>query len=325
MTYSGGMRTKHSLAWAFVAGAAAVGVATPVFAQTSDGPTREVRRLDTALAEQFGVLCHIRPSREAMMAFGQPTKVAEVVIRGGQEVKKDQVILRGDDREEASLLRLQQERAKTDLPVRRAEVAMQLADSEYKRLLDIYDKGGSGPQELERARLAAVQAALDFEMAKLTQTTEVIQVDRFQARVDRLQITAPFDGVVASVQVDVGQSVSENDKIVRVVNVDTLMMDVGADIGEERTWTVKEGDTAWVLVDVAGTAKMRTGKVTEVDPTADLGSRSRRIRVEVPNPKSGERLLAGGPAWVRFTEPSAELLSKFNLGGGAPGTPVAGR
>ncbi len=259
------------------------------------------------------------------MAFGQPTKVAEVVVRGGQDVKKDQVILRGDDTEENALLRLQQERAKTDLPVRRAKAAMDLAEVEHKRLQDIFAKGGSGAQEVERARLTAVQAALDYAMAQLTQTTEVIQVDRFQARVDRFQIIAPFDGTVSTVQVDVGQSVGESDRIVRVVNVDTLMMDVGAEIGEARTWTLKEGDTAWVLVDVAGTARLCKGKVTEVDPTADLGSRSRRVRVEMPNPKGDDRLLAGGPAWVRFTEPGPELLSKFNLGAGASGTPVAGR
>lgn len=322
------MRTQHLLALALAAGAVAVGIATPVLAQTSDGSPRTIRTLDTALAEEFGVLCHIRPSREAIMGFGAPTKVAEVVVRGGQEVKKDQVILRGDDREDASVLRLQRVRAETDLPVKLAETTKDFMEAEYKHLLAIKEKGGSGPQELERARLAYEKARLEYLMAVLNQTSEAMQVDRFQARVDRFHIVAPFDGVVSSVQVDVGHSVSEQDRVVRVVNVDTLMIDVGAPIGDLRTWRLEVGDPAWVLIDVAGTPVMRTGKVTEVDPTADLGSRSRRVRVEFANPKGDQRLIPGGPAWVRFVEPTPELLTKLDLvraanAAGGPGAVAA--
>ncbi|GJQ29382.1 MAG: hypothetical protein HBSAPP03_12660 [Phycisphaerae bacterium] len=282
-------------------------------AQTSDGPKREVRTLDTTLADQFGVLCHLRPSREAIMGFGSPTKVAEVVVRGGQEVAKGQVILRGDDREDAAVLRLQRTRAETNLPVELAKTTKDFMEAEYNHLLAIKEKGGSGPQELERARLAYEKARLEFLMAVLNQTSEAMQVDRFQARVDRFHIVAPFDGVVSSVQVDVGHSVSEQDRVVRVVNVDTLMMDVGAPMGDLRTWNLAVGDPAWVLIDMAGSPVLRTGKVTEVDPTADLGSRSRRVRVELPNPKGDTRLIPGGPAWVRFTEPDADILAKLDL------------
>lgn len=304
----------HLLARALAAGAVAVGVATPVLGQTSEGPSREARRLDTALGDRFGVLCHIRPSREAVIGFGLPTRIAEVVVHGGQEVRKDQVILRGDDREEAAVLRLQKMRAETDLPVRLAKAQMDFSEAEYKHLVEIREKGASGPQEVERARLAFEKSRIEWLLAVLTQTTEAVQIDRFQARVDRCQIVAPFDGVVSSVQVDVGQSVSDTDKVVRVVNVDTLMMDVGADMGDARTWSLKEEDKAWVLVDVAGKAELHEGKVTEVDPTADMGSRSRRVRVEMANPKGERRLLAGGPAWVRFSEPPAGLLTALKIG-----------
>lgn len=306
------MRT-NLLALAYAAGAVAVGIATPVLAQTSDGPKREVRTLDTTLADQFGVLCHVRPSREAIMGFGSPTKVAEVVVRGGQEVKKDQVILRGDDREDAAVLRLQRVRSETNIPVLLAKATMDFMQAEHTHLLSIKEKGGSGPQELERARLAYEKARLEYLMAELNQTSEAMQVERFQARVDRFHIIAPFDGVVSSVQVDVGHSVSEQDRVVRVVNVDTLMMDVGAPTGDLRTWRLEVGDPAWILIDVAGSPVMRTGKVTEVDPTADLGSRSRRVRVELPNPKGEQRILPGVAAWVRFSEPDADILSKLDL------------
>lgn len=261
------------------------------------------------MAERFGVLCVLKASRDATMGFSQPMKVAEVVARGGKEVTKGQVILRGDDAEEQAMLRIQKSVAESDIPVESARKQRDLAELEYKRNQEAFSKGGAGQQEVERAKLQWEVSELNLQKAVLDKTREVIQLDRMQARVDRSRIDAPFDGVVDSVSVDVGQSVSENEKLVRVVNVDVLKVDVGADIGDPKTWSVKLGDTAWVLVDIAGVAKVRTATVTEVAPTADLGSRTRRVQVELPNPKGTDRLMPGGPAWVRFSEPSGDLLT----------------
>jgi membrane fusion protein (multidrug efflux system) len=289
----------------------------PAAPQKSESPRRA---LDWSLGERFGVQCHLRASREAVMGFGVPTTIAEVLVRAGQEVRKGQVLLRGDDREEAAILRLQRTRAETDLPVRLAETTKDFMEAEYKHLLDIHSKGGSGPQELERARLAFEKARLEYLMAVLTQTTEAIQVDRFQARVERYRVVAPFDGEVSTVDVDVGHLVTEADRVIKVVNVDVLAADVPADVGDPKTWSLKMGDRAWILVDVAGTPVLRTGSVTELDPTADLGSRSRRVRVEFSNPKGENRLLPGVPAWVRFTEPDPGLLAQLRLSASEPAT-----
>ncbi|MDX2131105.1 MAG: efflux RND transporter periplasmic adaptor subunit [Planctomycetota bacterium] len=277
--------------------------------QPLEGPTR----VDSQAAEKFGVLCHVRPRLDVTMSLQLPTTVKEVLVQGGQEVVAGQLLLRGDDTEELAILNLQKVRAEKDIPVQRAKAAMDLAEVEYKHLLEIRDKGGSGPQEVERARLTFETARLDYLNAQLQQTQEVLQVDRFQARVDRFRITAPFDGIVDRVLADAGQSVRETDPLVRLVRIDSLVMDVGADIGDARTWRVQVGDPAWVLVEVAGSAQLRTGKVTEVAPTSDLGSRTRRVRVEIANPKGAGRLLSGGPAWVRFEEPDAALLGSLRV------------
>ncbi len=269
-------------------------------------------RITPELLSQFGgVMCVTAPSRRAEMGFQQPSKIAEVLVRGGAEVTKGQVIVRGDDAEEIALLKLQKVRAESDVPVQRAKAGMDLAKVESERLEDIKGKGGSSPQEVERARLTYETARMDYLAAQRQQTEEVLQLPRLQARVDRLRIEAPFDGVVDLVSVDVGQSVGEADKIVRVVNIDTLWIDVGAPTQNAKTLTLKPGDTAWVMLDVAGQPMMRQAKVIEVSPTADLGSRTRRVRVEVANPKGPQRVIAGEAAWVRFVEPSAELAAKL--------------
>lgn len=311
------MQVRREAARALLAGAMwfalpAAGQATPPVQVVQPVPAAPGRTLTPDVISGYGgEMCVTAPSRKADMGFPQPTKIAEVVLRGGAEVTKGQVIMRGDDAEDQALLRLQKIRSETDVPVQRAKAEMDLAKVEYERLMDIRAKGGSSPQEVERARLTFETKRLDFLNAQLQQTQEVLQLERLQARVDRFRIEAPFDGQIDAVTVDVGQAVSENEKIVRIVNVDPLWIDVPASTKDPRTHSLRPGDTAWVMLDAAGSPRVRHGKVIEVAPTAELGSRSRRVRVEVPNPKGPERLISGEAAWVRFSEPSKEWLASL--------------
>jgi len=176
--------------------------------------------------------------------------------------------------------------------------------------LDIRAKAASSDQEVERAKLTWDVAVIDHETAKVNQTQEVIQVERLQARVDKLHLVAPFDGIMDDVKVDVGQNVNENEKVLRIVDVDPLVADVPAPMDDPMTQSVKVGDKAWVLLDVASAARVVEAKVIEVAPTLDLSSMTRRVRIEIANPKGPQRILAGEPAYVRLSQPPANVLAK---------------
>lgn len=292
------------LAVAAAAAIIAVSGLTTATSATTPAPAQQAVRLDDTLIAKFGGHKSVtRPSQDAVMGFASSTVVKEVLRRGGQEVKKGDLIVRGDDAEEVALYKLQEERIAQPYAVERAKAAADLSKVEYERLRDAHAKGASGTQEVERARLSAEVARIDHLTAVSNQTQEVIQLERIRARVERFRLSAPFDGVIDVVNVDVGQSVSERDAAVRVVSVDPLWMDVPAPMGDAVTLGLTTGDPAWVLCDIAGDARLMTGKVIEVAPTADPASRTRRIRVELPNPAGPQRLIAGEPVWVRFTQP----------------------
>lgn len=263
-----------------------------------------------------GVKAVSRPSRDATMGFSLPTRVMEVLAVGGQDVKKGQVLLRGDDHEDMLVVQLQEIRAKTDLPVQKAAKAAELAKLEYAKTIEAGKLSGASPLEIDRARLTADSAAIDRDTAAMQQAQEVIQVDRLRARLDKLVIRAPFDGQVDVIMADAGQSTSESDKVVRVVNIDLLWLDVAAPTALSVDLGLRPGDPAWVLMELPGTPVVRVGKVIEVSPTADSASGTRRVRVEVRNT---ERVVAGVTSWVRFTEPTAEWKGKVVAAGdGAP-------
>jgi RND family efflux transporter MFP subunit len=301
--------------------AALLGLPTLAPAQTG-GPTSATSPTslgeNTVVREFGGYRAFTRPSRDATMGFSQPTQVQEILVKGGQSVKAGELLMRGDDREDQALLKLQRMRAETDLPIKGAKAAMDLAELEYQRLQEARQQGGSSPQELDRARLTLDRATVEYQQAILNQRQEVVQIERLDARIVHLRLQAPFDGQIDTIQVDVGQSVSENDKVIRIVNVDLLWIDVPASMMDEATQLVKDGDKAWVLVEAGGKFRMMEGKVIEVSPVADFSSRTRRVRVEFANPAGASRLVAGDPAWVRFTAPPEGVAKKVaaHEGGG---------
>lgn len=285
----------------------------PTLAPAQDAaPAATTSLADQAIVREFGgYRAFTRPSRDATMGFSQPTQVQEILVKGGQTVKKGDLLIRGDDREDQALLKLQHMRADTDLPIKGAKAAMDLADVEYQRLQEASAKGGASPQELDRARLTLERATVEYQQAILNQRQEVVQIERMDARIVHLRLTAPFDGQIDNIQVDVGQSVSENDKVIHLVNVDLLWIDVPASMLDATTQTLKDGDKAWVLVEAASKFRMIEGKVIEVSPVADFSSRTRRVRVEFANPEGSQRLVAGDPAWVRFTTPPEGVSKKL--------------
>ena len=281
----------------------------PVAAQTGGGQAvpgapKELGKLTSELQARFGGTRAVtRPSQDAFMGFSAPTRVTEVLIRSGLTVKKGDMILRGDDAEDAALLKIQEVRVAEPLQVEGAKASMDLAKLEYDRLREAFAKNASGVQEVERARLGYEVRRIEYLVAQNQETQEKLQLDRMKARVDKFRVRAPFDGIVDTVNADVGQVVNENEKIVRVVDIDPLWIDVNAPTDDTTTLTLTPGARAWVLCDVAGQARMVTGTVVEVAPTADPASRTRRVRVEVKNPAGQTQLLAGEPVWVRLREP----------------------
>jgi len=247
-----------------------------------------------------------RPSQDAIMGFALPTTLRELLVKGGDVVKRGDLLARGDDAEESALLESQILRADSKLPVDRAQKAVELQRFEYDQLLNLEREGGGSAQELERARLSLEAAKIDHETAKFNQEQERVQVARVEARVDRYRIRAPFDGTVDTIFVDIGTSLSDSDNVLRVVDIDPLEIDVAAPteltLADETIgrMDVSVGQPAWVLLDLPGRPRVLVGTVTEVSAVADSRSATRRIRVEVPNPS---RILAGVTAYVRFTEP----------------------
>ena len=277
--------------------------------QEPSGEVRDLGVLRPAMITAFaGHKAVTHPNQDAVMGFSVPTSVREILVRGGREVKKGDLLIRGDDAEQVSIHKMQLLRIESPLTVDRARAAMDQAKIEYERLKEAQAKNASGTQEVERARVGWEIATIDHQIAINAFEQEKVQLERVQAMVDRYRLVAPFDGVVDAVNVNLGQAISENEKAIRVVDVDPLWIDVPSPTDDPATLALKVGDRAWVLCDMAGQGKLAVATVIEAAPTVDSTSRTRRIRVELANPPGPDRFLPGEPVWVRFREPDVKAL-----------------
>lgn len=285
---------------------ACAGLAVPALAQPAAQPQRSIPTLRTQWGQSFGgERVFAKPSRDAAMGFSLSTEVLAVNVRPGQRVTAGQVLIRGDDREEASRFVQQTHRADSVLQIDRAKAAAALARREYEQTLETFNAGGGNQLELDRARLTMETSDIDVLIAEWSQQQEKYLAELTQARVERFRLTAPFDGVVDSVSVDIGDAVRETDPVVRVVDLSELWMDVPTPPSEVLRLGLKDGSPAWVMIELGERPIVARGQVINVTPTADGASGKQTVRVSVTNTGNWP---SGLDTWVRFTEPGSEWL-----------------
>lgn len=278
-------------------------VSTGVLAALANIPQPDPTRDIESLAQEFGgEMTFTRPGQDAEISFRVATQVMLVGVSLGDVVPEGTLLVQGDVGLEQAGLEFQKARAETDIPLRRAQQQHELAKVELKRLREMDAQGGTNEQELNRARVSAAIAAIDVEQAAWNGALELLRLRTFEENVRRISLRAPFDCHVVAVEVDVGDTMREGEPVVRVVSIDPLHIDVDAPLALALRRSV--GDPAWALIGVPGDPKVMKGRVTAVSPVADFAARSLRIRIEIDN---AQGLPAGLPAWVRFSEPSAQF------------------
>lgn len=240
------------------------------------------------------------------MGFSFPAEVREVLVTGGQPVKKGDLLIRARDEDVVAALKLQELAAETPLDIDRAQAALDLAQIQFDSVSKARSGGGGSQYEYDQAANNLRTKQIELELAKLTQEQRLVAVEQRKAELARYRLVAPFDGTVDVVIRQVGQVVNDSEPVIRVVDTDPLWIDVPAAIDRTLTLGLKPGSPAWILLDVPGETRVYPGKVIEVSAVADSASGTRRVRVEAPNPDGWP---AGLTCWVRFEAPTGEWAS----------------
>jgi membrane fusion protein, multidrug efflux system len=204
-------------------------------------------------------------------------RIAEISFSEGKPIAKG-----------ATIVRLDQSVQRAELA--QAEANLALANSRVERARDLHKKGFISSQALDEAE----------STFKATVASQQLSA----ARLSKLELRAPFAGVVGLRQVSIGDYVREGQDIVNLEKIDLLKVDFR--VPEQFLKQIAVGQSLQLNLD-AFTNRTFDGQVFAINPLLDANGRAVVIRARVRNPDN--RLRPGMFARVRLlTNESKESM-----------------
>lgn len=271
-----------------------------------------------ALARRWTGFGTMRPSTTAMV----PSRVASTVIEVperlevGTPVREGEMLVRLDAADyrrqaEAAVERLAQvgaelDRLGTELAAaedRKAIAAREaeLAESDLQRVREARSRGAALPREIDAAEQQVLAArrglvAIDELLESLPAKRRMLEAQRDQlesdrrlaeSQVDRCEIVAPFDGVIAAVLVEVGEQVAPGAPVARIFDPRTIELPLR--IPASARGRVEVGDE--VVVKRTVSDEPIVASIVRIAPEDDAGSRTMTVFVELES--EGGRVVPG--------------------------------
>lgn len=299
--------------WTSLGGAAAVLAlsALTLFAcsekPAAEAPVRPVRVMtvgSSGIAPVAELAGEVRARVESRLGFRVNGKILSRKVEAGQRVKRGQELARIDARD------YQLQRASADAGVAAAQADLANARNELKRFEELRKQGFVSETELERKRVALSLAEANFSQAQNGASLE-------GNRLGDTVLRADADGVIVSVEADVGEVVAAGTPVMTLAQDGAR--DIAVEFPEDRTPLAKIATaevSLWAQPGVSYPAKLR-----ELSASADPVTRTFRARYSVQAPAGAlalgqsASLLLRVPVIGKGTRlPTTALISGESLG-----------
>ena len=257
----------------------------PAVADTVAPMTVAVRTQEARPVEQFIVAQgQAEPNRTVTIRAETTGQVAEILADEGAIVADGDVIFRLEPNDRKSMLD-------------RAEARVREQQSAFEASETLGKKGYQTQRQADQIFSSLQTAKAELEQARL--------------ELERIEIKAPFEGVVLSSPIELGAYVDVNGEVATIVDNDPLV--VSLRITQQNISELKVGQAASLKF---ATGQERDGKIRYIAARADEGTRTFRVEVELPNPDgeipsgiSAEAKIPTGSVMAHFVSPAALSLN----------------
>jgi RND family efflux transporter MFP subunit len=242
------------------------------------------RRASMIVLEQ----CRIKLINFATLAADHTGILSEIGVKEGDTVRAEQLLSSLKDAVVRARLAKAEKEASNDIEVKFSKKAAEVAQVELDKAEEAnkIQRRAIPEVEVKRLRLSRDksllqidQAALQFEIAKLTR-------DEANAELQAYQIIAPFDGVVTRVFKSKGEAVRQGDPIIELSGTKRVKVEGYVDVKD--IWNVKRGHRVRVRLDVEDMDlevenELFEGQIVFVDVSAQPVTGQVRVWAEVVN------------------------------------------
>jgi len=133
----------------------------------------------------------------------------------------------------------------------------------------------------------------------------ITQVEQTRKSETRVTITAPINGVIESLEIKTGMSLTSGQTLARITSIDSLWLDVA--IPEADASSLHPGDTAIFYAANPNSLPLK-GKIESLLPSVNNSTRTLTARVLLPNPNSILKPGTSGHVMLSGTQSDMGLL-----------------
>lgn len=221
---------------------------------------------EIATVEATGTL---RAAREAILASKVMGSVIEIRRHAGDVVQEGEVLVVIDSRDVAGQV------AQARGALAQAQAAAALAETNFHRFQELFERGAASQLELDQARFHHETAAGAVDQAK----GAVATASSYETYA---RIPAPFSGRVVDQLCDVGDLAAPGHPLMKIE--DSAYLRLFASLDGSRAAAATVGTRVEVLVPDAGSGSF-PGTIREVTPAADPATRSILVKIDLdPDP-----------------------------------------
>ncbi len=218
-------------------------------------PVEVIEVRPAAVQEDLQAVGSLRSNESVVLRPEVAGRVAQIGFRDGEAVRRGQLLIALD----ASVNQAEVEQARAEY---------ELAQSNLKRTEDLARRNFVSPSAQEQAASNVQVSAAKLKLA--------------EARLAKMQIVAPFDGVVGIRSVSVGDYVKDGTDLVNIEDVGTLKVDFR--LPERHFTQIRAGQPVEVAADALPAEKLR-GAIEAINPRVDAAGRSLEVRAKLANPE----------------------------------------
>jgi len=267
------------LALAGLAGCSSESKSGPAKVETVRGVAMTTLAPST-VPDTFESVGTVHAAEMAQVSSQMMGNVLAVNVREGDRVRRGQVLVVIDDAQpRAGLERAQAAVSGADHEAAAAEAEYTLADATMKRYESLFAKKSVSPQEMDEVKARFQGANARREMARSGQAQAKAALAQAQTQMDYTRVRAAFDGVVTERRVDPGALAAPGMPLLTVEGSGSFRLEANVDESDLRY--VRMGQQVPVLINAVRDTPME-GKVVEIVPAADPGSRSFVVKVQLP-------------------------------------------
>jgi RND family efflux transporter MFP subunit len=219
----------------------------------------------------------IQAERRADLRAEVGSVVQRVLRDNGEPVKRGELLVKLDDAAIRDAL-LSAEEA-----LRAAERSFEGAERTFQRLKSLQAQGMSSVQAMEDAEVRR-------NLAQSEQVAAKARVATARQQLERTEVRAPFDGIVASRKVSSGDTATMGKELVQVIDPASLRME--ALVPAERVGELRVGQAVKVRVQGVEPAD-REGRIRRIDSVAQPVSRQVAVVVDLASGAGRSGLIAG--------------------------------